>query len=116
MIRSQVNEDGVVFVIGKPNRYLVTYEIEGKLCEPKIETATEIFNRMAFSDNYSIRIRCLNWLREYSSYDELRREIDTFPACVFHEKYHDLNEPLKMKISKMFGDQTILDIGYAEEH
>lgn len=104
------------------NRYLVTYEIEGKLCEPQIETALQIFNRMEMDDCYDIAIRNLQWLRPYSSWDEMRTELHMFPTCEFYGTWCCRDEdtgkivPLRMEIRKKFGDREILDIGYAEDH
>lgn len=38
------------------NKYLVTYIIEGEICEPVIETAIQIFNKMDMDDCYDIEI------------------------------------------------------------
>lgn len=103
------------------NRYLVTYEIEGKLCEPQIETALQIFNRMEMDDCYDIVIRDLQWLRPYSSWDEMRMDLDMYPTCEFRGTWSCKDEngkivPLRMEIRRKFGNCEVLDVGYAEDH
>ena len=98
------------------NKYLVTYLIEGEICEPKIETASQIFNKMAMDDCYDIHIISLNWLKPYSDVKEYRLAADPYPTCKFCGTWHDPDDSLKMKIERMFGDMAVLDVGYAPDH
>lgn len=110
------DEYGVRFVIGKPNKYLVTYEIEGELCSPVIETATQIFSKMDMDDCYDIHICALRWLQEFKTYDEMKNADSIYPNCVFHRTWHDPSDPLKMEIRLAFGTLETLDIGYGTNH
>jgi len=100
------------------NKYLVTYEIERKICEPVIETATQIFNRMAMDDCYDIHVLDLKLLQK----PENRADI-YYPACSFHGKWCCKNpetgkiDSLRMEIRKKFLDTDIIyDVGYAPDH
>lgn len=122
MIISKPNEDGVVFVTGEEHKYLVTYEIEGELCEPVIETAREIFRKMKFDDCYDIKIRDLKWLKPYKTYDEYRFELNPYPTCEYKGTWCNTNpetgriDPLRVEIRQKFGDGEVLDVGYQPEH
>lgn len=100
------------------NKYLVTYEIEGEICEPKIETATEIFNKMDMDDCYDISILDLRLLQK----PENRFDV-YYPACQFFGTWSCKNpetgkiDPLRMEIRKKFLDTDIVyDVGYGTDH
>ena len=122
MIMSKPNEDGIVFVTGEQHKYLVTYEIEGEMCEPEIKTAMEIFHDMEFDDCFDIKIRALKWLKPYKTYDEYRYEWTPYPLCkycgVWCNKDPETGEidPLRVEIRLMFSDTEPLDVGYMQEH
>ena len=104
------------------NKYLVTYEIEGEMQEPVIETAMEIFKRMEFDDCYDIKIRGLSWLKPYNTYNEYRMEFDPYPTCEYRGVWCNTNpdtgktDPLRVEIRMKFGTMETLDVGYMEEH
>lgn len=104
MIISKPNEDGVVFIMGKEHKYLVVYRIEGKLTEPVIETAREIFNKMDMDDCYDIEIVKIHLL-----------EGDTMSECWFRGTWHNPKEPLKMKIVDL-KTHEVYDVGYGTDH
>ena len=119
MIISKPNEDGFVFVTGEQHKYLVTYEIEGEMCEPKIQTAIEIFNAMEFDDCYNINIRHLQWLKPYKTYDEYVSCVNPYPTCEYYGVWCNINpetgkiDPLRVEIRI---EQEVLDVGYMKEH
>lgn len=122
MFMSKPNEDGVVFITGEEHKYLVTYEIEGELCEPVIETAREIFRKMEFDDCYDIKIRVLKWLKPYKTYDEYRLEWRPYPSCEYRGRWCNEDpetgkiDPLRVEIRMKFGNMETLDFGYMHEH
>lgn len=88
------------------NKYLVIYEIEGEICEPAIETATQIFDKMDLSDCYDITIKRI-FLIDGSKVGE----------CRFRGTWHDPKEPLKMVIEAMYPAPPLpYDIGYGTDH
>lgn len=103
MITSKPNEDGVVFVTGKENKYFVIYDIEGEL-SPMVETAREIFRRMEFSDCYDISIKRL-WLIKG----------DYITSARFLNVWHDPKDPLRVDIKDTITNE-IYDSGYQPEH
>lgn len=98
------------------NKYLVIYEIEGEICEPVIETAKEIFDKMDMADCYDIEIICLTWLKPHKDRRDFCLDLNVFPRCQFLGAWHDGNDPLKMEIRTMFGESKTLDIGYGTDH
>lgn len=99
------------------NRYLVTYETEDEIYTV-IETATQIFNKMAMSDCYCISIIGLQWLKEYNNVEDFKRH--GYPDCQFKGTWCCKSpvtgryEPLRMEIVTESGE--ILDVGYAPNH
>lgn len=98
------------------NKYLVTYEIDGEVCEPVIETAAQIFDKMGMDDCYDIRIRNLLWLKKYSSPEEIKTEIAIYPPCFFKGTWHNTSTPLLMEIVMMFDERRVLDSALAPDH
>ena len=103
MIINQPNEDGIVFVTGKENKYFVIYDMDGEYV-PKVETGREIFNRMDMSDCYDITIVRL-WLIKG----------DYITSARFLGTHHDRNENLKMEIVDTITGE-VFDIGYGNDH
>ena len=103
MIMSKPNEDGVVFVTGKENKYFVIYDIEGETV-PKTETAREIFSRMEFDDCYDISIKGLWLVKE-----------ETIIPAKFCNVWHNPKDPLCVKIKDLKTDE-VYDVGYQPEH
>jgi hypothetical protein len=87
------------------NKYLVIYEIEGKICEPEISTAAGVFNKMAFDDCYDISIKRLVLITPEAK----------LIGCVFRGAWHDFKAPLKMVIENMITGE-VYDVGYAPDH
>lgn len=104
MIKTQPNEDGVVFVYGKPHKYLVTYQQEGEVWT-KMVTGHEIFDKMGMSDCYDISIEQLALMD-----DESKPTI-----CTFHGTWHDTKDPLRMEIVHALTGE-VYDVGYAPDH
>ena len=103
MFISKPNEDGVVFVTGKRNQYLVTYCMEDEYFH-KIENAWEIFDRMDMADCYDISIVRIMLL-----------DNENITECVFRGVWHDDVEHLKMQIEdKETGE--VYDVGYGTDH
>lgn len=98
------------------NKYLVTYEIEGEICEPVIETAPQIFDKMDLDDCYDIHIVDLRWLKRYKNFNEMRMVASIYPSCEFHGTWHNGKDPLRMEIREKFGDMEVLDVGYGSDH
>lgn len=102
------------------NKYLVTYEVEGKLCEPVIETATQIFNKMDMDDCYDIKIIDLKWLKKYDNINDFR--FFGYPQCHFSGTWCCKNpstgriDPLRMEINVITGHCETLDVGYGTDH
>ena len=102
------------------NKYLVTYECEGKIFAV-IETANEIFNKMDMSDCYDINIIHIEWLKEWESVQEFRLSTG-YPICEFFGTWSCKNpetgkiDPLRMEIRMKFGDMRTLDVGYGTDH
>ena len=103
MIATKPNEDGVVFVTGKENKYFVIYDIEGELF-PTIETGREIFRRMEFSDCYDITIKRI-WLINGERITDVK----------FWDVWHNSKEPLLVEIKDVVTDE-VYDSAYQPEH
>jgi len=94
------------------NKYLVTYEIEGEILEPAIETAVQIFNKMAMDDCYDIHILDLKLLQK----PENRANV-FYPTCQFYGTWHNPKDSLRMEIRRKFIDTDVVyDVGYAPDH
>lgn len=91
------------------NKYLVIYEIDGEICEPSIETASDIFNKMDMSDCYDITIARL-WLIDGVDITD----------CLFYGTWHNPKEPLRMEIKAMIPatpeQLKPYDVGYGTDH
>ena len=104
------------------NKYLVTYIIEGKICEPVIETAIQIFNKMDMDDCYDIDILDLEWIKPWENVDEWKHSPHPRPKCYFEGTWSCCNpetnriDPLRMEIRMMFGEGLLLDVGYGTDH
>lgn len=101
----------IKFVSGNPNKYLVLYEMDGELCEPVIQTANEIFDKMDMADCYDISVHYMLGL-----YDK-----DRLPVCEFHGTWCCKNpetgkiDSLRMEIrEKNTGE--VVDVGYGTDH
>ena len=97
-------EDGLEFVATNNHKYMVIYECEGEIYEPKIVTASQIFNEMDMSDCYDISVRRLTLVDGAELFE-----------CHFHGKWHDAKDPLKMKIDNAATGE-VYDIGYGFHH
>ena len=93
------------------NKYLVIYEYlnEGRIAEPVIETANQIFDKMDMSDCYDIEIRRLILINGYK-----------LTECRFLGTWHNGNDPLRMEIKAAI-PATIeqmepFDVGYGTDH
>ena len=84
--------------------YCVIYSIDGEVCEPVINSDTEIFEKMDMSDCYPIEIVSIYYPRNGVVMEE----------CVFHGTWHNPQKPLQMKITNVRGG--VLDIGYGTDH
>ena len=84
------------------NKYIVMYEIDGKVCEPTKETANSIFKKMDMDDVYSISIVGL-WVIQGKS----------LIPCEFYGTWHNPSDPLLMLI---VSNDDVLDIGHGTDH
>ncbi len=105
------------------NKYLVTYEIEGEVCEPVIETAMQIFNKMGMDDCYDISILSLRLLVPYKNRKDFYENHGLYPACEFYGTWCCKDpqtgriDPLRMEIRRKFVDKEIVyDVGYGTDH
>ena len=103
-------ENGVVFVTGKENKYLIIYSYGDEMGEPKITTGREIFDKMGMSDCYPINIEKI-----------LHVDGKEIHECEFHgtwcctDRETGQTDPLRMEIRRM-ADGILLDSGYAPNH
>ncbi len=104
MIVKEMEDGGLEFVATNNHKYLVCYKVEGEVCDPVVETAKEIFDKMEWTDCYDIKIIRIVLVEE-----------GKLIYCRFRGKYHDLKEPLKMVIENVVTGE-IYDVGYAPEH
>ena len=103
MFISKPNEDGVVFIHGKENKYYVVYKIEGEYSSV-IETGHQIFDRMDIDDCYDIHIERLLLI------DKTR-----LIPCEFLGTWHNGKNPLCMEIRRI-SNRKVLDVGYGSNH
>ena len=103
-------ENGVVFVTGKVNKYLVIYSYDDEIGEPEITTGREIFQTMEMDDCYPVHIEKL-----------LLIDGKEIHECKFYDTWCCTDretgkiDPLRMEIRRM-ADGILLDSGYAPEH
>lgn len=95
------------------NKYLVTYKIEGMLCEPHIEYVNKIFDTMDMDDCYDIQIVRLRLLKTPTE-EDIRNGND-LPECEFWGSWHDMKDPLKMIITDV-KTREVYDTGYGTDH
>lgn len=84
------------------NKYLVIYEVDGELLEPKISIPHFIWETMDLADCMPINVAKL-WLIKGTELIE----------CQFYGTWHNGNEPLRMEIRN---GETTLDVGYGTDH
>lgn len=92
------------------NKYLVIYEdVDGKLMEPVIQTAGQIFDMMDMSDCHGIEVKRM-WLIDGCK----------LTGCRFRGTWHDPKKPLKMAIEAVCPatpeQMQPYDIGYGTDH
>ena len=91
------------------NKYIVIYEYDGELWDPRVETAKQIFGRMDMDDCYPIVIKRLWFIRGIN-----------LTECRFFGTWHNPKEPLRMEIKAMIPSTPEqfepLDVGYGTDH
>ena len=75
-------------------------------CTTKIETASEIFYNMAFSDCYDMEMKRIQLITVDGS----------LIPCRFYGKWHDTKDPLRMEIVPERGYRYDKEVGYAPNH
>lgn len=91
------------------NKYLVIYECDGELWNPRVETADQIFGRMDLADIYNLSIKAIHLIDGVFT-----------TRCVFYGTWHNGKDPLRMEIKIMCPmtneQRKPLDIGYGSDH